>query len=151
MKQSIKNKQAVEKASIAVSEFDMDDALIIDPKIRAEIEAKGLVCRWINGHKFKDNYGFDARRWVPYKTETGMGEAFGGKDSEGYIRRGDLILAVRTKEMNAAHKAKIDRKNKTLAAAQNKQAADELRQRMKDAGVKGVKILEGYEANGEDE
>lgn len=145
-KTNIKNKQVNEKAPIAAAEFDVDDQLMIDPVIKAEIEAKGLVCRWINAHKLKENYGFDARRWVPYKPESKGDSAFGFQDSEGYVRRGDLVLGVRSKEINAAHKAKIDRKNKTLSAVQNKQAADELRMRMKDAGIK-AKIYDGYDEN----
>lgn len=146
MKTPIKNKQVAEKAPVA-GEFDLDDMLAIDPVIKAEIAAKGMVFRWLNSHKLKENYGFDSRRWVPYKTETSGDSVFGFKDTEGFIRRGDLILGVRSNAINEAHKAKIDRKNKTLAGAQNKQAAEELRQSLKDTGVKGAKVLEGYEEN----
>lgn len=147
MKTPIKNKQTAEKQAIAFSEFDLDDALAIEPTLLAEIKAKGLVHRWINSAKFKNNFGFDARRWAPYKRESKGSESFGFTDSEGYTRRGDLILAVRSTEINAAHKAKIQRKNSNLAATQSKEAASELRQRMKDAGIKGAKIFEGYEEN----
>lgn len=146
-KTNIKNKQVMEKAPIAAAEFDMDDQLAIDPLIKAEIEGKGLVFRWINAHKLKENFGFDSRRWIPYKPEVKGDTAYGFQDSEGYVRRGDLLLGVRSKEINAAHRAKIDRKNKGLAATQSKQAADELRSRLKDAGIKGAKIYDGYDEN----
>ncbi len=147
MKTPLKTKQTIEKQSVAFSEFDLEDSLAVEPQLLAEIKAKGQVHRWINGAKFKSNFGFDARRWVPYKRESKGTDAFGFTDSEGYTRRGDLILATRSVEVNSAHRAKLDRKNKNLSAAQNKQAADELRQSMKDAGIKGAKIIEGYEEN----
>jgi len=146
-KEKLSTKQNKEKLSTEeLTQFDLEDQLAIDPDILAEIKGKNLAFRWINGVKFRENYGFDARRWIPYKSETAANSAFGFKDSEGYIRRGDLILATRPMSVNNAHKAKIQRKNETLAASQNNQAAEELRERMRDAGVK-AKIYQGFEEN----
>jgi len=147
MKEQLKKKQAIEKQTVAYSEFDLDDALAIEPALVAEIKSKGMVHRWINGAKFKANFGFDSRRWVPYKRESQGNSAFGFTDSEGFTRRGDLILAVRSEGINAAHKAKIAHKNSNLAANQNKRAADEIRQQMVDANIKSAKISEGYDEN----
>jgi hypothetical protein len=149
MKTKIQSKQVKEKAPI--DEFNLDDNLAVDAEVLAEIKGKGLVHRWINASKYKQNFGFDARRWQPYKRENQGNSAFGFVDSEGYTRRGDLILAVRSVELNAAHKAKIERKNMQLSAGQNKAAADQLRQHLKDSGVTSSKVYEGYEENGDED
>lgn len=148
MKTSIKEKQNKEKLSNAYSEFDIEDALAIDPAVVSEIKRQGKVHRWINAKTLKDNYGYDARRWVPFKYEGKMTEAFGFTDSEGFIRRGDLVLAVRDLAVAAAHKAKLDRKNKTLAAAQDRVAADELRKKMREAKIDSL-VVDGFDEDEE--
>jgi hypothetical protein len=150
---SIKSKQVAQEESMEGLDFDFNDQLAIDPALKKEIETKGLVCRWINGIKYKANFGYDARRWQPYKRElsgkTGAAENnFGYADPEGFVRRGDMILAVRPAAIHNAYKERIASKNKVLSASQQKEAADQLRQHARDHGMGGaLKVHEGYDEN----
>lgn len=141
---SIKQKQQAQQA--ANRPVDETDMLAVDPRILADIESKGMTCRWINAVKLKANYGFDARQWVPYKSEVKLSDSFGFTDSEGYVRRGDLVLAVQSKEIAARRKAKIEDRNRRMQNAQGRQAADQLRKSFSDAGI-DAKIHEGYDEN----
>lgn len=126
------------------------DYFYVSPEIVREIKSKGMVHRWINAKKLQDNYGFDRRQWKPYKKNEGASvtsNSFGGTDSEGYIRRGDLILAVRPQAVNDRVASEIRRKNGNLQKSQQKVAAEEMRQSLKESGVAGIKVHEGYDEN----
>lgn len=146
-KPTLKDKEAASELPVTL-DVNGDDAFSIDPALRAELESKGLAHRWINARKFKDNYGYDARRWVPYKRESKMPggyESFGYADPEGFIRRGDLILAAQPIAIAEARKAKIAARTAALAG-HNKQAAADLKKTMKEAGL-NAKVHEGFDEN----
>lgn len=148
---TLKEKEAASQATISASGESFDDQFAVAPAIKQEIESQGLVYRWINAHKLQANYGFDSRQWQPYKMKNPIN--FGGlesKDSEGYIRRGDLILAVQTQEVAGRRRAITERRRQALNnAVQNKEAARELKKAMSDAGIQ-AKVYEGYDENGEE-
>lgn len=126
--------------STAADPFAFD----VDPTLVKEIEEKGLVHRWINRTKYMDNRG-DARGYRPYQMDVSKVQRKGtydfqyGVDSEGYICRGDLILAVRPTELHEANKRKIARKNAAMQGYESK-AADALREK-----TGGMKVHTGYE------
>lgn len=126
-----------------------NSALDIDPKVKEEINKKGLVARWINATDFTKNHGFHRSGWAPFKSEAHKSNAtsllFGG-DPEGYVRRGDLVLAVKTSEQSKRHKSLIDAKNARLKGI-NKSQADDLRKAAKSAGF-DTEVSEGF---GEDD
>ena len=132
-----------------ISLADLDNQLAVDPKLIAEFEAAGLAHRWINAIKYKNNYGYDARMWQPYVVKkTGLeNNYYGFTDDSGYIRRGDLILAVRKKELHEAVRERNANKIRNLAGAQRKNAKAEMEKTMREAGVDGAKIFEGYDEN----
>ena len=141
-------KTEAQEASVNIA--DMDNQLAVDPRLLAEIEAKGLAHRWINAIKYKNNYGYDARMWQPYKAEKKPGvenNFYGFTDSEGFIRRGDLILATRSKGISEQVRERNANKIRGLAGAQRKNAKEELKKTMKEAGADGAKIYEGYDEN----
>lgn len=141
---SLQDKQDAMEAGI--TQFDDSDMLALDPSLLKELKDQNLSHRWINAKKWKDNYGFDPRMWAPYKRKSTMApgyEAFGVVDSEGYTRRGDLILATQKQEVAEKRKAKIASKNKALMGDQSKLAADSLRQDLKGKG----RVIEGYDEN----
>jgi hypothetical protein len=142
-----------QKATIN-SDFDSDSQdfsrLRIDPALKVELKEKGLSHRWINYKKFMSDGNFHQSGWVPYKPAakpTGAVEFSFGSNPEGYVIRGDLILAVKTEEQQAHHKARLARKN-AIYQQYNKQAASQLKEHLK--GTKS-KVYEGYEENGDDE
>ncbi len=132
--------------------MDFDNQLAVDPAVLREAAAEGVAIRWINASKLKANYGYDSRQWQPYKRKQKSGavenNSFGFTDPEGFIRRGDLVLASRPMAVHEASKARIANKNKNLTTSQRKTAAESLKQTFKDAGLsKDSKVIEGYEDN----
>ncbi len=115
----------------------------VDPQLLKEIRDKGLKERWISRGKYLANHG-DSRGYRPYQMEVAKMEKKGsldfqyGVDPEGYICRGDLILAVRPNALHEANKRKIENKNRAQLGY-SKQAADKLRE------TTGMKVIEGYE------
>jgi hypothetical protein len=122
--------------------FDFTDQLAISPAILAEIKEKGLKHRWINAHKLQANYGFDSRQWQPYRVENIQKSAFGSTDAEGYIRRGDLVLAVQSEAIAKRRYAIVERKN-AINKNHLKNTAEQFREEFKKAGIK-TKVEEGY-------
>jgi hypothetical protein len=101
--------------------------------------------RWINAHKLQANYGFDSRGWQPFKSKVLQAGPFSGLDSEGFIRRGDLILAVQTNAIASKRKELINQKN-ARNKAYGKDAAAQLKDQFNRAGVK-AKISSGFDEN----
>lgn len=128
-----------------VSAFD------VDPKLKTLLSSKNLVARWISASVFKKNNGYNANGWIPlrdshlseydYQTTGGI---YGGFNSEGFFVRGDLLLAIRSKEKHKAHQVK----NKAAAhRAKNKihDDADALaRTAAREGGHIVAKISEEY-------
>lgn len=145
---SLKEKQAGTEASINEISYDFNDFFAVDTALKAELQAKGLVWRWINAIKLKANYGYDSRQWAPYQRKSQAPGMTSFSDAEGFVRRGDLILAVQPKAVDSARKKQLAARN----AAQNtdkhsKQAAEELRRHMRDSKIQ-ADVTEGYEDSG---
>lgn len=123
--------------------------LEVDATLKKELTEKGLAFRWINAKEFQKNFGFHRSGWTPYKRSaaTKVDSLFGG-DVEGYVRRGDLVLAVKTLEEQARHKAGLAYKT-SLYSGLNKKQAQQLAEAARQAGVK-TKVSEGYEMPGEE-
>lgn len=127
-------------------DFDFTEAfknrLRVPKAVKDEIEARGHVMRWINVNEYRKAGGYHQSGWVPYKPSVQPGaDELGGRDAEGLLRRGDVILATRSKEMNEAHK-KFKAERNLRKKAYDKQAAATLR-----ASLPGARISEGYEDN----
>jgi hypothetical protein len=139
------------------SRYETEDVefnlLVLDSKLKSELESKGLVHRWVNKKEYLDKGNYHNSGWIAYLPDTDAGagrhDFMVGRSPEGYIQRKDLILAVKTVGAAARQKERIKAKTKT-AQAFMKQEASEMRARMKDAGVKGAKVHEGYEAEGDE-
>lgn len=146
----------------APTPINMDDifgnALGVPPEVVKEIEAAGLVHRFINAKRLGDMGGYHPQGWRPYKpTDAARGNMDGqallfGNDASGYIRRGDCILAVRPKELNEKHKAYL--KQESLRTSNvTKTAAASARDFIRANGL-DMRVLEGAEVHegfGDDE
>lgn len=132
-----------------IAGIDFEDQLALDPKVIADIKAQKMAYRWINAAKFKANFGYDSRRWQPYKKSGAIeNNSFGYADPEGYIRRGDLILAVRPLSVQNAYKQRNANRIANLAGNAKKAAVEGIKQSFKDAGIeRDSKVIEGYEEN----
>lgn len=121
-------------------EADYDDLLAIDPALKAEIAAKGFEYRFIRAKKYVEDGAYHKMGYRPYKrdpVEKKDGHTFEfGADPEGYLRRGDLILAVKPKALVERDRAKIRARTEAYnnVVQRNKEAAEDLRRTVSDAG-----------------
>lgn len=144
-----------QRATKPVLNYDQifGNSLSLDADIQAEIDRKGLVARFVDAKKLQEFGGYHPKGWVPYKREKKSSDTIGteefkfGNDPSGIIRRGSLILAVKTKEDVAKHRMFLDQRAE-LQTTQHSQGekAQELRQFAKEKGL-DANILEGVEEN----
>lgn len=123
------------------------DPLDIPNWLKEEGKREGVVFRWIDGKKYQGNFGFHSSGWQAYKPKA-TAEGF-GKDTEGYVRRGDLILAFKTTEDVQAHREALAERARMYSGNFQSQKAQELRDLASDMGVRS-RIEEGYEDRGEE-
>jgi hypothetical protein len=124
------------------------NTLSVDPAVAASIEKKGLEYRFISAAKLQANAGYHHRAWRAIKLkdiEGFSGDAF-GSDPDGYYRRGDLVLAVRSKELGDKHRTFLKQENaRNNARLANKKHAQEMREYVKDNNLEeGMTVHEGY-------
>jgi hypothetical protein len=123
--------------------------LDIPAPVKAEMDSKGFKARWINFKQFKENGNQHRRKWLPFKPSPEVASQV-STDVEGYVRKGDLLLAFKTKEEHTKHKLSLKYFSDLYSGKENK-IAEELRQLSGQRGLK-VRVHEGYEANeGEDD
>lgn len=121
------------------------DLLQLDPKLAAEIDAKGLEHRWIDANEFVARGNMHNHYWRPYKREAKDSENGSailesdwkfGNDPEGFIRRKGLVLAVRPKEVGDGHRFMLEDKSKRQHGGLRRRQADEMREHARKAGVR---------------
>lgn len=120
-----------------------NNRLSLPDSIKEKLKAEGLDWRFINAAQFRQDGGIHKSHWRPYKA-SGEIATTQGVNAEGFIQRGDLLLAVREKKISKMHRSFLDQRNQRLKGI-NKQQADEFRQRIREEGRSGqVKVVEGY-------
>lgn len=131
--------------AFAYDEF-YNNRLSLPDALKAHLKSKDLVWRFMNAQQFRQNGNMHHSHWTPYKVDGDFGIT---PNAEGLIQRGDLVLGVRSREMNQAHKQFLqERVKRQSGAVSNKVQARELRKLAKDHGVEDkVQIHEGYEEN----
>lgn len=140
------------KTSPAISYDDIfGNALNLPENLKKELEEQGLEGHFIDAKRFYDMGGYHPKGWTLYRSKNKNSDTislqdFGlGRDPEGVIRRGSLILAVKTKEQAEAHREFLrSRANKVKTV--NREKAEELRSMARSAQMKAT-IIEGYEEN----
>lgn len=126
-------------------------ALSIDPELQAELDKKGLVPRFVDAKRMAEMGGYNDKGWQIYRREKNISDTINpsdfkyGNDPSGIIRRGSLVLAVKTKEKAAMHRKFLDQRAENSKMFGKKQA-DELRAFAKSNGL-DAQIHEGYEDN----
>lgn len=142
--------------SAVSSDFTHDELdfnlLRLDPELKAELDEKGFVARWINAKKYLSGGNYHQSGWRAYRKQVsnedrGALDFNYGVSPEGYIIRNDLILAVKPAEHQEKWKAHLRRKADIQSGVNNSRAS-ELREAAAERGVK-AKIYEGYEENGD--
>lgn len=127
---------------------DMDYSILnIDAELKAELDGKGLVARWLNTKKYMADGNFHKSGWRAYKSdrkgEVGSLDFNYGVNPDGYLIRGDLVLGVKKKEDQERWASRIRAKT---ARQMGKNRAEELRETLDKGGLK-AEIHDGYEDN----
>lgn len=132
-----------------------NNKLLVPSSIVAELEAKNYEYRWLNAKEMVEKRGLHRTGWKVYKvTNPDKAKAKGdfdfnnGVDVDGYVRRGDLVLGIKPKELQDRHRQKLKERNKNqdISRLQSLQAR-ELRERAKDGGISDFSAYEGYDEN----
>jgi hypothetical protein len=122
------------------------NTLSVSEEIHKALSEKGLVYRWISMKKFSDNGNSHEYGWRPVKrSECANVESSpnDGNDPNGFIRRGDLVLGVRSKVLNDQHNQYLRQEaQRSSSLHSQKRHAEELR---KHAESQGIRITEGYD------
>lgn len=110
----------------------------LDADLIEELKSKKLEYRFINRVQFQKN-GFHRSHWKPYRreatSERSAADKLFGADPDGFVIRGDLILAVKSAEAASQHRDFLDRKNKILSrSAKSSEQASRLRQEIQGLG-----------------
>lgn len=144
--------------------INMDDIfgnqLGIDPALAKAIDAEGQAYRFINAKRLQDMGGMHQNGWRPYRpseearAKMDAHTLLFGSDPNGFIRRGDCILATRPKELHEKHKAYL-RQEANRGKNVNKVAAQNMRDFVKSNGLdmrvqEGAEVHEGFGGDDED-
>lgn len=121
--------------------------LSISPDIQAELDAKGLVGRWVSANKLYAAGGYHPKGWVVYKSDSVKSEFKFGNDPDGIIRRGDSVLAVKSKEKADQHREFLKQKAARQTNTQDRAAA-EFRAEMRKSGL-NAKVYDGFDGDDE--
>jgi hypothetical protein len=132
---AVKKEKPIEMSDVFVNDLDLDPTLV------EELKRKNLVARFINATSFKKT-GNHRARWVPYQRESKS--SLFGSDPEGFVRRGDLVLAVKPLEAVKQHRALLRQRAQAQSTASiNQNHAKQVREMAAESGVNTI-VSEGY-------
>jgi hypothetical protein len=142
----IKNKaEATAPANLNAADL-FGGGLKIPDHIKAELDKKGLVPRFVSLKVLQDNGGYHPKGWTPYTVENPQVNPITGT-AEKTFRIGDLVLAVKTKEQHAKHKEYLSQRS-AAQSQEHKNNVKEMRDKIRDSGAgKHISLIEGYEEN----
>lgn len=121
--------------------------LQVDATLQKFFAEKGLAFRWINITKYRSER-FHRTGWTPYKrdesTPMSAADSVLGVSPDGFIIRGDNVLAIKPVAQARAYKQYLqDRTSKNTGATQ-KAAAAAIRSSFKASGI-DAKVEEGFD------
>jgi hypothetical protein len=127
-------------------------AFAIPKAIADQLVKDGYVGRFISAQDYLDRRGSHPQGWKVFRLQLGDKASRAsldfslGLDPEGYIRYKEMVLAIRPKSLNDAHKAEIRERTERQSGVA-KRAAEEIKYFAKDRGLKDLRMFEGYEEN----
>lgn len=149
LKQGKKPLSTKPSQSVLTDDDVFGNALTISSELKAELEDQGLSWRFIDSKRLYEMNGYNDKGWEPYKrrnaTIQDKQDFRFGKDPEGVVRRGSLILAVKSKEKAELHRNYLRQKAERYSHF-NRKKADELRAFARENRVESA-IHEGFEEN----
>lgn len=133
-------------APVSMNADFFGNKLKVPAHIQKELDEQGLVHRFVSARKLSDNGGYHPMGWTPYVIKNPVENPITGQTDKIY-RVGDLILAVKSKEDHAKHRAWLDQKADAMRKS-NKNTVQDMRDRIRDSGAsKHVSLIEGYDEN----
>lgn len=106
-----------------------------------------LAIRWLNPKRKSYTGGVGGNYWRPLKvakkdfSTMGLDNSF-AVDTEGYIRKGDLVLGCRSMEIHKEHRQYLDYNNALQRQAVDRYGVDELKSQ---ASQHGINVVGGYD------
>lgn len=122
----------------------------LDPELVTTLQSKGVAYRFINYKKFIEMGGQHQGYWKPVRLSQlkewgydnmGLNEFINGQDPDGFVRRQDLVLAIRSKDINDKHLRYLRQEADRVKDMQEAHA-NEARERVRGSGIK---VHSGYE------
>lgn len=99
--------------------------LAIPEDVQKDIEERGYIARWINAPKTAAQGGYNARGWEVYHRPKGVNDSISfGNNPDGVVRRGDCVLAVKSKEQHKMHKEYLEFEAEKKVRAKDRYAED---------------------------
>jgi hypothetical protein len=120
-----------------------NNRLALTEDIKSYLNENNLDWRFINAAQFRSEGNVHRSHWKPFKFDN---VSFGSVlNAEGYIMRGDLILATRPKGVTQAHRKFLKQRN-NVQKGFNKAEAQKFRQSFREQGMESqARVIEGYE------
>lgn len=120
-------------------EINRDD-LAINSKVKEFIEKAGQVYKWMNETGYKKRQGRHKNGYVAFQAPESLRKDLGnfGCSPEGYIRFGDLLLGVKSKQGVELHQKRLTQS--TIAQLEGVKGA--AKQRNAEAKAAGIKITD---------
>lgn len=124
------------------------DATSLSPELKKELEEQGLVPHWVDYKQIRDMDGYHKKGWVIYRKEKNdiidNQEFRFGRDPDGLVRRGSMVLAVKTKADWIKHKEFLKNKAERYGSYFKKRQVTELQKLAKNSGLDST-VVDGYD------
>lgn len=138
----------------AQAPMNMEDlfgnSLSVPDELRIELEKQNLAWRFISAPDLQKMGGYHRFGWRPYQksqSDKMSGDVQFGNDPNGYIRRGELVLATRPMDIHKKHQQFLKQEADRAKLIQQTKAG-EIRDLV--GSNRGIQVHEGYEDEGEE-
>ena len=143
-------KPIVKNGRVTAPDF-MATGFSLAPGIKKYLDEQGLEARFINIKLIQNSGGVHPRGWQPVKFPKDVMNSAGafGQDVDGYMRRGELILAAKKKEDVAHHRAWLKQTASDNSVDNlTRRKYKEMRDMIKDTKLQEVvEVISGYDEN----
>jgi hypothetical protein len=116
------------KAKPIKAGFTPMNLLDVPPDVQADLNARGLEARWVDAKTFASNGNIHKNLWELYKrpdvTVSAGANPLTGLPPDGTVRRGTVVLAVRSVEMGDGHRAELKKKIDRAKGSVKQQGAE---------------------------
>lgn len=124
MSENIKGDVKIKDGKVAKSDrekyramaVETGDILTVPPVLMEIFKENGLASKWVSKKKIENHGGYHPTGWIPYEitpeVQARLPRSALGNVVGGHLVRGDILLAVKPKELQDAHRKELRRKTK---------------------------------------